>query len=185
MFLEQLDADIQELQDEINDLEEREAVELEKAAELQEQMNIIYQGVDGMRMDKRNKEVRIQSLLGAQMVLRDYDLSTLEPNPDVPEEEEEEPTPDEGRFYPVPEVGAPGNFSGNKSPIGIYNGKNIYAWFIPSSTDYWTKGEQVKFTDGNVYESIIEAANTWTPHSYPQGWKGLGNFDVINGRGDE
>lgn len=178
MFLEQLDADIEELQDEITDLEAQEAAELEKAAELQEQMNIIYQGVDSMRMDKRNKEVRIQSLLDAQMVLKDYDLSTLQPSPDVPEEEE--PTLGEGEFYPVPEMGAPGNLLGNKSPIGIYNGKNIYAWFVPTYSDYWTKGEQVRFTDGNVYESIIEAANTWTPHSYPQGWKELGNFDVIN-----
>lgn len=102
-----------------------------------------------------------------------------------PEPVEEELVPSEDGSYPVPESGAPGNHSGYKNPIGIYNGKNIYKWFVPSSTDYWTKGEQVKFTDENVYESIIEGANTWTPHAYPQGWKELGNFDVINGRGDE
>lgn len=183
MFLEKLDADIKELQTQITDLEAQEAIELEKAATLQEQMNTIYKGVDDMRIGRRNKEVRIQSLLGAQMVLKDYDLSTLEPSPDVPVEED--PTPGEGGFYPVPETGVLGNFSGNKKPIGIYNGKNIYEWFVPSSADYWTTGEQVKFTDGNVYESIIEGANTWTPHSFAQGWKALGSFDAINEKGGE
>lgn len=177
MFLEKLDADIRELQEQITDLEAQEAVELEKAADLQEQVDIIYKGVDGMRMDRRNKEVRIQSLLGAQMVLTDYDLSTLEPSPDDPEEEE--PIPDEGGFYPVPETGAPGNFSGNKNPIGIYNGKNIYEWFEPSSLDYWTKGEQVKYLDDVVYESVIEGPNTWSVLEYPAGWKALGMFSNI------
>lgn len=183
MFLEKLDANIKELQEQISDLEKQEAVELEKAATLQEQMNTIYKSVDNIRMDRRNKEVRIQSLLSAQMVLKDYDLSALEPSPDEPVEEK--PKPDVGGFYPVPETGAPGNFSGYKNPIGTYNGKNIYNWFVPTSVDYWTKGEQVRFTDGNVYESIIEGANVWTPYSFAQGWKALGSFDVINERGGE
>ena len=33
--------------------------------------------------------------------------------------------------------------------------------------------------------SFIEGANVWTPHSFAQGWKALGSFDVINERGGE
>lgn len=183
MFLEQLDSDIQALQEEINLLMEEEDAEQNKANDLQEQLDAIYKEINNIRMRRRNKETQIQSLLCAQLVLKDYDLSTLEPSPEKPEEDEPEAPEDEERYYPVPETGAEGNLLGKKTPIGVFNGKNIYEWFIPTYSDYWTKGEQVKFTDGNVYESIIEGANTWSPYSFSQGWKGLGNFEDINERG--
>lgn len=36
--------------------------------------------------------------------------------------------------------------------------------------DAYNIGDRVKFTDGHIYESLIDG-NTWSPTEYPQGWK--------------
>lgn len=36
--------------------------------------------------------------------------------------------------------------------------------------DAYNKGDRVKFTDGHIYESLIDG-NTWSPTDYPAGWK--------------
>ena len=36
--------------------------------------------------------------------------------------------------------------------------------------DAYQKGAVVRFTDGHVYESLINN-NTWSPEAYPQGWR--------------
>jgi len=47
----------------------------------------------------------------------------------------------------------------------------IPIWVQPTgSQDAYNIGDQVTFTDGKVYESVINA-NTWSPTGYPAGWK--------------
>lgn len=36
--------------------------------------------------------------------------------------------------------------------------------------DAYLKGEAVLWTDGKVYVSIMETANSYSPEAYPQGW---------------
>ena len=47
----------------------------------------------------------------------------------------------------------------------------IINWYQPTSAqDAYPKGQQVRYTDGHVYESMIDA-NVWSPIAYQAGWK--------------
>lgn len=44
-------------------------------------------------------------------------------------------------------------------------------WIQPSSTiDAYAKGDRVTF-EGQVWESVFDGANTWSPTGYPDAWK--------------
>lgn len=43
-------------------------------------------------------------------------------------------------------------------------------WEQPDSTNAYMTGDKVRYTDGHVYESLIDN-NIWSPDAYPQGWK--------------
>lgn len=45
----------------------------------------------------------------------------------------------------------------------------IPEWVQPDSTNPYMTGDKVMF-NGKVYESVIDN-NTWSPETYPQGWK--------------
>lgn len=45
-------------------------------------------------------------------------------------------------------------------------------WFEPDSEHYYMKGDRMRYTDGHVYESLIDT-NVYSPDAYPQGWKML------------
>lgn len=45
-------------------------------------------------------------------------------------------------------------------------------WVQPDSTNPYNIGDKVKWTDGFIYESLING-NVWSPSAYPQGWKKL------------
>jgi|BioPla2DNA2_1021312.scaffolds.fasta_scaffold00226_50 hypothetical protein len=49
-------------------------------------------------------------------------------------------------------------------------GEEIINWFEPTSTHYYTFGQLVRYTDGKVYESLLEV-NVWSPEAYPAGWQ--------------
>ena len=84
------------------------------------------------------------------------DLGTIEEvmsqdwNVDEPEPEQ----PEEG-----------GSESGDDDPY-----KDVDDWFEPTATKYYNKGDRMRYTDGHVYESLIDT-NTYSPEAYPQGWK--------------
>lgn len=48
--------------------------------------------------------------------------------------------------------------------------KDVDDWFEPDSEHYYNKGDRMRYTDGHVYESLIDT-NTYSPDAYPQGWK--------------
>ena len=48
--------------------------------------------------------------------------------------------------------------------------KDVDDWFEPTATKYYNKGDRMRYTDGHVYESLIDT-NTYSPDAYPQGWK--------------
>jgi hypothetical protein len=48
--------------------------------------------------------------------------------------------------------------------------KDVQDWFEPDSEHYYNKGDRMRYTDGHVYESLIDT-NTYSPEAYPQGWK--------------
>lgn len=48
--------------------------------------------------------------------------------------------------------------------------KDVQDWFEPDSQHYYNKGDRMRYTDGHVYESLIDV-NTYSPDAYPQGWK--------------
>lgn len=48
--------------------------------------------------------------------------------------------------------------------------KDVDDWFEPDSEHYYNKGDRMRYTDGHVYESLIDT-NTYSPEAYPQGWK--------------
>lgn len=89
------------------------------------------------------------------------DLGTIEwvmsQDWDVDEPEPEQPEPEQ------PEEG--GGESGDDDPY-----KDVDDWFEPTSTKYYMKGDRMRYTDGHVYESLIDN-NTYSPDAYPQGWK--------------
>ena len=62
-----------------------------------------------------------------------------------------------------PEEG--GDESGDDDPY-----KDVDDWFEPDSEHYYNKGDRMRYTDGHVYESLIDT-NTYSPEAYPQGWK--------------
>lgn len=181
MFLEKLDLEIKVKQEQIDKLNQEEKENEESAGLLQEQANAIYRQTDDLRLKRRNLEVEIQSLLVAQKVLSSYDLSALQDNPSEEsppaEDTPEDPKAPEGEYLPIPDMG---NLDKKKKPIGIYDTRNIYRWFYPDANNYWNKNELVRYTDGVVYESIIATGNVWTPDSYPEGWKAIGQFDQIS-----
>ena len=43
-------------------------------------------------------------------------------------------------------------------------------WEKPDSTNPYNKGDKVIWTDGEIYESLIDG-NIWSPEEYPAGWK--------------
>lgn len=43
-------------------------------------------------------------------------------------------------------------------------------WEKPDSTNPYNKGDKVIWTDGEIYESLIDG-NVWSPEEYPAGWK--------------
>lgn len=49
---------------------------------------------------------------------------------------------------------------------------DVQDWFEPTSTKYYKKGDLMRYTDGHIYESLIDV-NTYSPDAYPQGWKML------------
>lgn len=185
MILDKLELDIKAIQAEIGSLADNEASEQDKADVLQSDINKIYAEIGSIRLKKRNLEIKIQALLTAQNVLQGYDLDTLEPSPvdpDTPADQTDDPVvdpPGEDGFYPIPDAG---NLDDKKVPIGIYDGQNIYDWFYPDANNYWTHGELVKYPDGVVYRSVVNAPNTWSPEAYPAGWEAIGRFDIINER---
>lgn len=87
------------------------------------------------------------------------DLGTIEEvmtqDWDVEEPEPEQPEPEQ------PEEG------GEDDPY-----KDVDDWFEPDSEHYYNKGDRMRYTDGHVYESLIDT-NTYSPEAYPQGWKML------------
>lgn len=89
------------------------------------------------------------------------DLGTIEwvmsQDWDVDEPEPEQPEPEQ------PE-------EGGESSDDPY--KDVQKWFEPDSTHYYNKGDRMRYTDGHVYESLIDT-NTYSPEAYPQGWKML------------
>lgn len=48
--------------------------------------------------------------------------------------------------------------------------KDVPDWSEPDSEHYYNKGDRMRYTDGHVYESLIDT-NTYSPEAYPQGWK--------------
>lgn len=91
------------------------------------------------------------------------DLGTIEEvmaqDWDVDEPEPEQPEPGQ------PEEG--GGETGEDDPY-----KDVDDWFEPDSEHYYNKGDRMRYTDGHVYESLIDT-NTYSPEAYPQGWKML------------
>lgn len=50
------------------------------------------------------------------------------------------------------------------------SGGGIIAWFEPTSEHYYILGQLMRYTDGKVYESLLNK-NVWSPKSYAAGWK--------------
>lgn len=48
--------------------------------------------------------------------------------------------------------------------------KDVDDWEEPTPTKYYMKGDRMRYTDGHVYESLIDN-NIYSPDAYPQGWK--------------
>lgn len=75
-------------------------------------------------------------------------------------DEPEQPEPEQ------PEEGG-GESSDEDDPYA-----DVQDWFEPDATHYYNKGDRMRYTDGHVYESLIDV-NTYSPDAYPQGWKML------------
>lgn len=76
-------------------------------------------------------------------LVEDETTEPTDPDPIEPEPEE----PDEPETSTVPDF---------VQPTGAH--------------DAYNTGDRVKFTDGHIYESLIDG-NTWPPSDYPSGWK--------------
>ena len=50
------------------------------------------------------------------------------------------------------------------------SGDEIIDWYVPTSTKNYSKGDLVRYTDGNVYKSLIDN-NVWSPTAYPARWE--------------
>lgn len=50
------------------------------------------------------------------------------------------------------------------------SGEDIINWFEPTANHYFTLGQLMRYTDNNVYESLL-AVNTWSPETFASGWK--------------
>ena len=58
--------------------------------------------------------------------------------------------------------------SGNNTSTGVASN-----WVQPTgSHNAYMRGDRIIFTDGNVYESLIDS-NVWSPEVYPAGWMKL------------
>ncbi len=49
-------------------------------------------------------------------------------------------------------------------------GAKIIDWYKPTADRYYSFGQFMRYTDGNVYKSLL-AVNTWSPDEYPNGWE--------------
>lgn len=49
-------------------------------------------------------------------------------------------------------------------------GQEIIKWYEPTSTRNYNLGQLVEYTDGLIYESLLQN-NVWSPESYPSSWK--------------
>lgn len=46
----------------------------------------------------------------------------------------------------------------------------IVDWFVPTSTNNYSKDQLMRYTDDKVYKSLIND-NVWSPEQYPGGWE--------------
>ena len=58
------------------------------------------------------------------------------------------------------------------SEIGLdeASGADIIEWYEPDSERNYKLDQLVRYTDGKVYKSLLEA-NVWSPESFPRGWQ--------------
>ena len=50
------------------------------------------------------------------------------------------------------------------------SGADIIEWYEPDSERNYKLDQLVRYTDGKVYKSLLEA-NVWSPESFPRGWE--------------
>lgn len=67
---------------------------------------------------------------------------------------------------------APGKSPAQWVPYHTTNPAKAKPFIQPTmAEDSYQKGEVCLWTDGKVYRSILETANTYSPSAYPQGWE--------------